>query len=104
MDWLISYRNAEGQDKSVTIRSNHLPNHKTTARCVVEHAFGDKPPRPLGNLSAMVWLASCGLEILDISLLRDDRAGQQPIAFSRPGPYYRQRREAEAAQPEQPAS
>lgn len=95
MDWLISYRDAEGQEKSVTVRSNHLPNHKTAARCVVEHAYGATPPRPLGNLSAVAWLAACGLEIQDISLLHDDRSGTQPLTFSRPKPYFRDQRQAD---------
>lgn len=76
------------------VRSGHIPNHKTAARCVVEHAYGDKPPRPLGNLSAVAWLTICGLEILDISLHRDDRAEPQSIAFSQPKSYYRQNRQA----------
>ncbi|WP_236234418.1 hypothetical protein [Pseudomonas tohonis] len=104
MDWLISYRDAEGQERSVTVRSNHLPNHKTAARCVVEHAYGDAPPRPLGNLSAVAWLTACGLEIRDISLVRDDRPGLQPLTFSRPRPYFRQKPGTERQPPEEPAS
>ncbi len=82
MDWLIIYRNAEGREKRVTIRANHLPNHKTAARCIIEHEYGDNPPCPLGNKSAVTWLASCRLEILDIELLKDDRPGQ--VSFVRP--------------------
>jgi hypothetical protein len=44
------------------------------AQKIVMDAYGDEPPLPLGNLSAIDWLDRCGLEILDIDLLKSKTA------------------------------
>jgi hypothetical protein len=72
MDWLITYQTATGLQKKVVVRAVALPNHK--AQKIVMDAYGDEPPQPLGNLSAIDWLDRCGLEIVDIDLLKSQTA------------------------------
>jgi hypothetical protein len=71
MDWLVTYRTAEGAESKVALRATKLPNHKAVAQKIVTHAYGNEPPLPLGNLSAVEWLERCGLEIVDIDLLKE---------------------------------
>ncbi|WP_137972158.1 hypothetical protein [Pseudomonas sp. F(2018)] len=74
MDWLVTYQTAAGLQKKVVVRAIALPNHKAVAQKIVMDAYGDEPPQPLGNLSAIDWLDRCGLEIVDIDLLNSEAA------------------------------
>jgi hypothetical protein len=75
MDWVITYQTAAGLQKKVVVRAVALPNHKAVAQKIVMDAYGNEPPLPLGNLSAIDWLDRCGLEIVDIDLLTSEKAG-----------------------------
>ena len=70
MDWMITYRTAEGLIKKVAAHALKLPDYRGLAERVVRDAYEDRPPLPLGNLSAVGWLDHCKLEILDIDTLK----------------------------------
>ncbi len=70
MDWMITYRTAEGLIRKVAAHTLKLPDYHALAERVVRDAYEDRPPLPLGNLSAADWLDRCKLEILDIDTLR----------------------------------
>ncbi|WP_043310684.1 hypothetical protein [Pseudomonas sp. ML96] len=69
MNWLITYRMAEGNVKKVPVHAIKLPNHKAVAEHVLMDAYDNQPPMPLGNLSSIEWLERCNVEIIDIDLL-----------------------------------
>ncbi len=92
MDWKILYRGVDGAERAVTVKCNQLPNLKKAALHLVYHAYGERPPKPLGNLSASAWLRACQLEIIDIVLV-DNSVVPQSITFSKPKAYYKRDRD-----------
>lgn len=91
MEWEIHYRHANGAKQTITIECDQLPHLKKAAVHVVHHAFGGRPPKPLGNYSVATWLEICDIEIIDIST-NIGLPYTQSVTFSRPIPYYRKDR------------
>lgn len=73
MNWLITYRTAEGLTKKVPVHEIKMPNHRAVAERVLMDAYDNQPPLPLGDFSSVEWLDRCKVEIVNIDVLAASR-------------------------------
>lgn len=69
-DWLLVYKTEDGVEHRTIIQANSIPKLKAVAWHAIMDAFNQNPPHPLGNLSAERWLEKCGIELVDLALVR----------------------------------
>lgn len=69
-DWLLVYKTAEGEERKVVIQADSIPKLKAVAWHAIMDAYEQNPPHLLGHLSAEKWLEKCGVELVDLVLIR----------------------------------
>lgn len=69
-EWLVIYRKVDGSEGWVVINAASIPKLKAVAWHAIMKAYDQNPPHLLGNLSTERWLEKCGIELVDVQLIR----------------------------------
>ncbi|WP_275547855.1 hypothetical protein [Pseudomonas sp. Marseille-Q0931] len=69
-EWLVIYRKVDGSEGWVVINTASIPKLKAVAWHAIMKAYDQNPPHLLGNLSTERWLEKCGIELVDLQLIR----------------------------------
>lgn len=77
-DWLLVYKTAEGIERKMVIQADAIPKPKAVAWHAIMDAYAQNPPHLLGNLSAEKWLEKCGIELVDLMLIRKKSTKRLP--------------------------